>query len=140
VEKDLKVIFGKMLGEIYRIQNRMNPKICPVQDSAIYGLLNGIEPVIDEEIEGIGFISKEQYEFATKVLSNIENDPERKKDFKGFYDIEKELSDGGISRGMAIQIFKHIKAFGGFADLFAKMNSVDSPTECKKFELYEWDK
>ncbi|AYV67098.1 hypothetical protein C2I06_09540 [Niallia circulans] len=133
-----KVMFGKLLGEVYRSQNREG--YAPVKESTIFGLLNGFEHVIDEEIERIGFVSKEEFTIVGDILNEYFLDDEKLKNLEGYYDIEPELDRQGISRAQAIQILTYYKANGQFGNVIEKFNSQHSPTECKRFEIADYDK
>ena len=135
MEKDLKLLFGKILGELYRIQYKSSPSICNVTEATIYGLLRGFETVIDDEIEKIGFISPQQLEYAENILNEYFENEDKLNNLKGFYDIEQKLKDGNVNRAEAITIFKYLKANEQFTGVIEKMNSQSSPHECKKFEI-----
>lgn len=137
-EQKMKVLFGKLLGEIYRIQ-RVSNMPCPASAENIYGLLNGFENVIDEEIESIGFISSDDVNYIGKVLDEIYLDTKKMNDFKGFYNIEKKFLAENISRNKAISIIKYYNAQGSFKDLILKMDSEDSPSEARNFSLSKFD-
>jgi hypothetical protein len=140
MDKELKVFLGKILGEIYRLQNNSEKIACPAEPSQIFGLLNGFENVIDEELERIGYVSNEEINSVVDVLDEYWKDPEKRKEFKGFYDIEHKLNNRGIDRGKAILILTYFKANNQFVELIDKMNSEHSPTECKNFELDKFEK
>lgn len=140
MDLNTKLLLGKILGEIYRIQNRMEPNACPVKDSTVYGLLSGFESVIDEHLEGIGYISEEDIKNAADVLDVYFKDPEMLEKLEGYYTIEHELEKRGITRTKAIKIFTYFKANGQFTQEIEKMNSQHSPMECKVFELGDYDK
>lgn len=139
MEKETKLMFGKILGEIYRIQRRLETDACPVRKSTVYALLNGIEPIIDEEFSRIGFISSDQYNNMCKVLDSYFYNEEKLAQFKGFYDIENELEDLGIDRADAIKILSYLKSNGSYTELIEKMDSQYSPMECKRFDLSDYD-
>ena len=50
-----KILFGKILGEIYRLQDK-NGVVNGVASGRIYGLLNGFEEAINEELSSIGCV------------------------------------------------------------------------------------
>lgn len=133
-----KRAFGKLLGELYRMQSALGMN-CPATPGQIYGLLNGFETVIDEELDGIGSISAKKFDAVIDVLNHIWADEDRLAEFKGYYDIEGELTARGVDRIEAIRIIRYLKANGQFLDLIQKMNSQYSPVECKTFELDEWN-
>ncbi|MCL2639663.1 MAG: hypothetical protein FWD53_02345 [Phycisphaerales bacterium] len=133
-----KLAFGKLLGEIYRIQKRIEPGMCPVGDDTIYGLLHGIEPVIDDELPEP--VTKEQVEHTEQVVGAIYEDANELETFSGFYKIEPALKKDGVGRITAIKIFTWYKADNIFLDVIQKCDTSNSPQECRKFELNEFDK
>jgi len=140
MEKQTKLFLGKILGEIYRIEKRNSQISCPASVGRIYGLLNGFEDAIDQELESIGYISSAQVEHTCDILDAIYTNPVKMKGFKGFYDIERLLNEVGVDRGNALQILTYLYADGRFVELIDKMNTSDSPSECKTFKISEWDK
>lgn len=133
-----KVLFGKVLGEVYRLQKKAGVPV-PVGDGAIYGLLNGVKEAIDSCIPEAP-IDNSLMEAATKVLSETFDDPAKLKAFSGFYDIERDLAAVGVDRGKAIVILTYLYNSGRFTEMLDKMNSTNSPIEVKKFDLSEFDK
>ncbi|MCP5213004.1 MAG: hypothetical protein H6998_18970 [Hahellaceae bacterium] len=139
MDKDTKLLFGKILGEIYRIQMATDGVACPSSPGQVFGLLNGFELAVEQEIERMGFISKDQVKAVMDVLDPIWMDQEKLANFKGFYDIEDELNRKGVDRGEAIQVLTYLKANNQFEEVIEKMDSSGSPSECRRFELSEWD-
>ena len=135
-----KIMLGKILGEIYRIQNSSNVMKCPASSGRIYGLLNGIEDAIDADIQTSSLISTDKVDAVCEVLNPIYSDPTKLQEFTGFYDIEEELDERNVDRSDAIRILTYLYADGKFSTVIEKMNSQNSPIECKTFELTEWDK
>jgi hypothetical protein len=131
------ILLGKLLAETYRIQRKLG--IPSVDDAKIYALLNGFESAIDDELQRIGFVSKEQETHVMDVLNPIWEDPDKLASFKGFYDIENELKAGGVDRTTAIAVLKYLNAHGQFTDVIAKMDTSGSPSECRTFNLDKWD-
>ena len=131
---ELKLAVGKILGEVYRIQLHMKPAICRVSKAEIYGCLSGIEQVIDEQIDDAdGLITRQDYDRMNSVLSSAEEN----RDFKGFYDIEPQL--GAMGRTKARALLTYIKSKRCFLGVIAKMDSQNSPGECKTFDLKDED-
>ena len=130
------LLLGKVLGEIYRLQNACLPSGSGKDPAHVFGLLKGIETTIDEELEVMSCISNKQLDVLIKVLEKAQNDP----DFKGYYSIEPELKGANIERETAIVMLKFLNARGSFTDVIDKMNSSHSPIECKDFALKDWDK
>lgn len=140
MDKDTKRLFGRLLGEVFRIQRAMPDMACAASDAQIYGLLNGFEDSIDEILESTGDISSEKVKAVMDVIEPIWADQEKLKNFRGFYDIEEELRQHGVDRSDAIAILRYLKANHQFTDVIEKMDSSHSPTECRRFELTEWDR
>jgi hypothetical protein len=47
MDRMTKLFLGRILGEVYRLQRRQDPKMVPVDAATIYGLLKGFEWVVD---------------------------------------------------------------------------------------------
>ena len=133
-----KVLFGKLLGEIYRTQNREG--YCSVSEATIFGLLNGFEYVIDEEIKNIGYITTEELQIVADILDEYFLDEEKLNKLSGYYEIESKLNAHNISRTKAISIITYYKANNQFNDVIEKFNSSASPGECKHFEIPNYEK
>ena len=131
------LLLGKLLAEVYRVQRKL--EIPTADDATIYGLRNGFETVVAEELERIGFVSKAQVKHVMDVLDPIWQDPTKLAAFKGFYDIESELESGGVDRSTAIAVLTYLNAHGQFTDVIAKMDTNHSPGECRKFVLSKWE-
>ncbi len=137
-ENENKIFFGKILGEIYRMQQSSKDMSCP-SDAHIYALLNGFEDAINQELMYVGKISSTEVKSVMDVLDPIWKDQEKLNNFKGYYDIEHELEAKGVDRSAAIRILKYLKANGQFTEVIARMDTTYSPTECRTFELTNWD-
>ena len=133
-----QLLLGKILGEMYRIEKRLDGVACPVSDAQIFGLLNGFQNCIEEELEMIGYVSNEQYEAVINVLDEIDLDPIKLDAFTGFYNIEPKLKALGVDRSQANQIFRYLYADGRFVRVIDKMDSENSPIESRRFELDEF--
>ena len=119
MEKDTKLFFGRILGEIYRIQKH-NEMPCAASETEIYGLLRGFEDVIDEQLDLIGYVPSSDVENVGKVLEEIYSDEEKLKSFKGFYDIEHKLNSMDINRPQAIKIITYFNIDEGFDKVIKK--------------------
>lgn len=138
IAKKNQILLAKILGEIYRTQ--LNSKVsCPAGEAKVYGLLNGFEHVIDEELEGIGYVSQEALTAVINTLDSIFIDDKKLKSFKGFYDIEDDLRKKGVDRWQAIRILTYLNANHQFQELIAKMDTSGSPSECRTFKLDKWE-
>ena len=138
MDSDTKRLLGLILGEVFRVQKAIKVP-CNASDAQIFGLLNGFDDVVNDILERTGSINPEQLKSVMDVLEPIWIDDKKKKAFKGFYDIEKDLQERGVDRSDAIRILTYLNANHQFTDLIAKMDSSHSPTECRRFELREWD-
>ena len=137
MEKESRVLFGKILGEIYRFQRASDVVVCPASQGRIYALLNGFEGAVERELEVVETISDTQVKAVTDILLVVWQDKNRLNHFKGYYDLEADLQRRNISREQAIKIFTYLKANHQFVDLIERMNSSHSPSECKNFDLDE---
>lgn len=129
MEKDCKIILGKILGEIYEIQGAN----CTESEGTIYGLKNGFEFVLDEVIKNDYKITTADYDNFIKILNVIYKD-NKLDDFKGYYDIEREMGLAGIDRGKAISLFTYFKKKNLYYELIEKLDSESSPQELRKFD------
>ena len=134
MDKYTKKFWGRILGEVLRVQKRQG--ICCESNDTIYGLLNGFEHVLDEVIESPKGISKEQVKAVGDVLDQYFL---QKKELTGFYDIEDELQKRGVDRGEAMEILTYFKAGDKYKELFPKFDTNNSPTECRTFEPWPED-
>lgn len=137
MDQEAKKMFGTLMGQIYRTQRMINPDRAGASDADIYGLLNGIEDAVDQELAKTGWISKATYEACCQVLDTVFHDPERLESFTGFYEIEDELRSRGVSRSDAIRILKYLRSSRCYTQLIDKMDSSNSPGEFTIFELDE---
>ena len=127
----MKLLFGKVLGEIYRLQKEIDAKV-PVKDSQIYGLIHGIEEAIDEEMTKT-LLTTAQSEFLTDIMQSLDQG-ERK--ITGYYAIEQELKANGIDRSTAILFFTYLRGQGRFGEeAWKQFNTGQSPSECRNFDF-----
>lgn len=122
-----RILLGKILGEIYRMQMEDDHGICKASEGTIYGLIHGVELAIDEEIERIGFLSTNKLEHVIDVLEKYDDIS----GFAGFRQIEKELRDGGVDKTDAKRAFMYLKINDQFADIIDKMGENMAPNEMK---------
>jgi hypothetical protein len=140
MDLDTKLFLGKVLGEIYRTQKHMEGVVLPVGDAEIFGLLNGIEEVVDKEIPNTEYISNQKIKDMDSILRQIETKDEGLTEFKGYRDIERDLEEKGINRGEAITILTYFKVKNYYYNIIKKMDSSDSPCECRRFEICDSQK
>lgn len=140
MDKETKLVFGKILGEIYRIQNKMDNASYLVGSETIYGLLNGFEETLDQEIGNLSFISSEEVAYVSSVLNEYHINEQRLSTFNGYYNIEHKLLSRGIDRIKAKRIVTMFKIEGRFQNVIDKMDTSGSPGECRTFEIPEYEK
>lgn len=133
MDDDLKIMLGRILGEIFRTQKRIEPTMCNVNDARIYGLLNGIESVINEFTNQNLITNDDEYLLSTALQPYFENPNE----FKGYYRIERDLAgrDQEINRGTAITLLKYYKAIGSFSppiEIIEKKIPGENPIELER--------
>ena len=143
MDQELKRAFGFLLGQIYRMQKRIidnDTDICPVDDATIYGLLNGIEPIIDANLPTNMEVNVDDLTAVSDVLQPYFDDPEKLAAFTGYNQIESELKLRGISRSKAILIFTYFQSNGNYTNVIEKMDSTSSPSECRTFPIHDHQK
>lgn len=133
-EQQTKAFLGKILGEVYRIQRHLEIPNAP-DTATVYGLLNGIEAEIDQQLEHVGFVSTAKLDVVEDVLDEFDQSETKMEAFKGFYDIERRLSDAGVSRVDAMRIFRYLKANDRFISIIDKMDSSHSPSELRNSDI-----
>jgi hypothetical protein len=66
------LLLGKILGEIYRLHDKIYPQDDPNAITQLtYGLLNGFESDIRLELEAIGFISEKKENVILTILEKV---------------------------------------------------------------------
>jgi hypothetical protein len=83
VDDNIKFFFGRILGEIYRLQQQAGGSDFQVDEATIFGLRNGIESVVDDEIANQEHISHDEHDFFSRVLDEVWSDPARMAAFPG---------------------------------------------------------
>jgi len=130
-----KRMWGKLLGEVYRLQHKMKLD-CDAAPEQIFALLNGFENAIEDELNNLGYIPRHLLESAETILLDYENNPARLKELAGYYTIESDFEAIGIDRTQARRLFTYWKAQGAFENVIAKLEgSEHSPAELKAFKL-----
>jgi hypothetical protein len=127
-------MFSVMMAEIFRIQKELKVPHCP-SDATIYGLRNGIQEEFDRLVPQTG-VETTTLTKVSKILGKYVSNPET---LKGFYEIESELSDAGVDRSDSIRIFTYLQARREFVDVLSRLDSQDSPSECRTFDLMDGD-
>ena len=87
-------------------------------------------------LEHRGFISSAKFDHVVNILDRYFDNPD---ELKGFYDIENEFREGGVSRTEANTILTYLKANSSFTNVIQKIESGNSPIECKNYDLRDFD-
>jgi hypothetical protein len=82
MDRDTKLLLGRLLGELYSTR-RVLTGGSRVGDATIYGLLNGFETTIDEQMALTGHVSAEQVRHVEEVLNPYFHDPDTLSDADG---------------------------------------------------------
>ena len=135
MDRETKLFLGFMLGQLYRMQKHLGDGICRVGDGTIYGLLNGIESVVDAQLEELSGISAADVKAVEDVLSEYWEDSSKLENLRGFYDIERPLSARGVDRAKAAVIMRWLRHQGRFTEEIERMDSDHSPTELRHLEI-----
>jgi len=130
MENKNKFYFGRIMGELLRIEKRIDPKMVNHWDDVIFGLLHGIEPVIDEFFPEDNepyrqIITKEDYSTFCDIMNECRRMGD---DFRGYYDVEDKYS---FERGKACIILDYFRLAGLYPDIVEKINSEHSPVEVR---------
>ena len=96
MQKELKQMFGKILGEIYRTQAMMDLND-GVPMATIHGLLSGMENVIDEQLEHTGWVSAEEVKTITKFFAELDKNLATSGPITKVADLEAMALAAGIS-------------------------------------------
>ncbi len=129
MDKECKILLGKILGEIYELQGNN----CEELQGTIYGLKNGFEFVLDDVINKDYKITTEEYKRFLKIIDEIALNQDKLRDFKGYYDIEEKLTAIGICRDKAIYLFTYLSKNRQYPTIIKKLNSHHSPSELTTF-------
>lgn len=108
MDKHIKLIAGKALGEIYEIQKKQG--INKVDDGHVYGLLHGFEEALNKEFDDIRLISEKEvntvYEyFKPYIKAETETD-----DLPPYDEMREEMKKHGISPKHFITILRYLNA------------------------------
>ena len=140
-DQETKIFFGKILGEIYRLQKTFSLRSATysVSNARLYGLLNGIEREIDFEVQEIGFIAEEEVLAVENILTEYLEDENKLNTFQGYQDLEEQFKQKNIEKKTAITILKYLYTQSRFSALIEKLDNTNSPIEFQNFELDEYD-
>ncbi len=112
----MKCAMGIILGELARLQRHLG--IATYPDHEIYGLVHGLESVIDARIKK-HWVSAQQALQAREMLQYYADHTELP--LNGFEDLQDKLITMGIDRSKATIIFTLFKSVGAVPEVFAKL-------------------
>ena len=137
MDAELKFFSEKFSEKYLKIEKHSGMQREP--DHVLYGLMAGIESVINQQIpfdhaENQYDVSENQFNAVCEILNRYVDNPQ---ELTGFYDIEGELRDRGVSRPVASVILTYLKSRGSYLDVINRMDSDNSPLECREFNIPE---
>ena len=125
--------FGRILGEVYRLQKRIDPDMCQASEADVYGLLNGIERNVEYHL----FREQEPIDpaFVDAVYDGLESD-------NGYYGLAGVLESKGfkVDKSKIKRVLKWIQADGRYPEAIEKVQSSNSPAELKNLTLNEYER
>ncbi|MEK4236445.1 hypothetical protein [Paenibacillus sp. FSL H7-0714] len=101
-----KLVFAKLLGEMYRIQKSQG--IYNGTDGRIFGLLNGVEEDVESEIENLGFISQKDIDKVSDVFDPFYKEEISLDEIPSSKTIQLSLEKEGISESKYITILDYL--------------------------------
>lgn len=108
MDKDLTLTLGKVLGELYEIQNQQG--ISKVDNGHIYGLLHGFEEALKKEFENLNFISQEEVEAVSQYFSSYIEARTETDELPPFDSIRSQMKKQGIDQERLITILRYLNA------------------------------
>jgi hypothetical protein len=101
-----KLIFGKILGEIYRLQRKQG--ICQASEGQIFGLLNGIDEALNTEFENLNLISNSKVSQVCDYLDPYYRGERDLDEIPSFQEMKMDLERIGINHTNLIIILKYL--------------------------------
>ena len=136
MDRNIKKVVGLFFAELYEIKALLKKeKLGKKEKGYVFALRNGFENVINDIIDEEWWVSKEDEKIVAEILDRYFLDSEELKKLTGFYDIEPELNSKGIDRMKALTIMQYFNSRGSFSQVLKKMDSTNSPQECRTFEI-----
>ena len=109
MQKEQKQLLGKILGEVYKMHDRRGLHY-PASKATIYGLTHGMETIIDDELDRIGWVSSEAMQAIMAIFASISDNPTKLAAFEGYADISDRLAAAKISKETLITVVKYMQA------------------------------
>lgn len=113
MDNETKFIFGKMFGEVYKIQNELG--ICKQSDSHIFGLLNGFEESLENEFTNLSFYSNDKVNKVREYLAPYYKGEVSLDEMPNFTEFRMRLeTHEGIKHAEVIDILKFLYNKGAY--------------------------
>lgn len=119
MEENLKLLLAKMLGEVYRTQKEQN--ICQVSEATIFGLLNGFEETIDEQLGRMELITNEEVEKVAAYFAPYDSSEKTINDIPNYKFVEINFEREGVPAEKFQAIVKYLYAKNRFTAEIDKM-------------------
>ena len=129
MEQETKLVFGKILGEIYRVQKQQG--ICQVSDATLFGLLNGFEEAIDGELSDLGFITQAEVELVADYFDPYWKQEKNLDEMPNYKTVEMDIERQGIRPAKFGKILKYLYARERFTVEIDKLG--------RSFKLSDYD-
>lgn len=130
---NMERVLGIILGQVLRIQRKMGDN--SIHPATIYALVNGIEGSLDDVFEELGV--EEESDFLTKSKISVVKDVlmiySKQIALGGYYAVESNFQERGISREEAIPSMKYLYSKGycqkEISDIANGVGNTNSPME-----------
>ena len=140
MDDDTKRFLGYILGQVYRLQKRVDAAMCPASDAEIYALTHGFEGATEKILHEMGAVSVPEFTGAVDVLDPLFRFQEQVAALRGYTDLEPRFATNGVDRATVIRCLKYLLADGQFTEVIHRLDSEYSPAECRRFELWPTEK
>lgn len=108
MDTTLTLVLGKIMGELYDIQNRQG--VQNVDNGHIYGLKHGFEEALLKEFEGLAVVRQEEVEAVYEYFDSfIQAETETNK-LPSFEDMRSHMEKQDIGQDRFITILRYLNA------------------------------
>ncbi|MCB9681377.1 MAG: hypothetical protein H6733_07870 [Alphaproteobacteria bacterium] len=133
MDSETKLYLGRLFGEVFRMQKRLDPDMVQVSDANIYGLLNGMETAFDNVFRDFNPITDAEYTAVEDVLDAADRSG---KTVDYWNDLEPALGRGRDGKMPIVYICRFIYNDNRFHSVISDMRK---PAELHRIELQEDD-
>ncbi len=120
------ILLGRILGEVYRLQERSDK-----DDAQVFGLRNGMEYAIEQELLEIGFVSKSDTQAIEDALDELDKRHRQGSGAADYYSFESGLTSRGIGRSAILVVFEYLLRDSRFADVIHALAEGHAAIEIK---------